>query len=72
MQLYLDVSNLWVSKFRSAGTGSVEYYNDLYANGKTDKVGSEDVSNKDILRTESEVLYWGQQRNIILGIRILY
>ncbi len=72
MQLYLDVSNLLVSKFRTAGTYSADYYNDLYANGKTDKVGSEDVSNKNILRTESQVLYAGQHRSIILGIRILY
>ena len=72
MQLYLDISNLWVSKYRSAGTWSKEYYDDLYANGNTDKVGSEDVSNKDILRTESEVLYWGEHRTYILGIRLLF
>ena len=69
-ELYLDISNLWVSKYRTAIPNRSDYYNDLYANGKTDKVGSEEVSNQKILRTESDVLYAGQHRTFILGLRI--
>ena len=46
------------------------YFEDLYANGKTDRVGSEEVSDPDILRTESDVLYAGKHRTYILGLRI--
>ncbi len=69
MELYLDISNLFVTKYRVAIPNSVDYYNDLYANGKTDKVGSEDVSNPLILRTQSDVLYAGQHRIYMLGFR---
>jgi outer membrane receptor protein involved in Fe transport len=69
-ELYLDVSNLWVSQYRVAIPNSKDYYDDLFANGKTDRVGSEEVSNKDILRTESPVLYSGQNRTYIMGIRL--
>jgi outer membrane receptor protein involved in Fe transport len=70
LQLYLDISNLWVSKYRTAIPNSRDYYDDLYANGKTDRVGSEEVSDPNILRTESDVLYSGQHRTYILGVRI--
>ncbi|MCB9206357.1 MAG: TonB-dependent receptor [Ignavibacteriales bacterium] len=70
LELYLDISNLVVSKYRTAIPNSKDYYDDLYANGKTDKVGSEDVSDKNILRTESPVLYQGQHRTYILGLRV--
>jgi hypothetical protein len=70
-ELYLDIGNLWVSKYRTAIPNSVDYYNDLYANGKTDRVGSEEVSDPNILRTESDVLYAGQHRTYILGLRII-
>jgi len=70
LEFYLDVSNLWVSEYRTAIPNSEDYYDDLYANGKTDRVGSEEVSNKDILRTESPVLYQGQHRTYILGVRV--
>jgi outer membrane receptor protein involved in Fe transport len=69
-ELYVDISNLWVSKYRSAIPNRSDYYDDLYANGKTDRVGSEEVSNKNILRTSSDVLYSGQHRTVIFGLRI--
>ncbi len=69
LELYFDISNLVVSKYRSAIPNRKDYYDDLYANGKTDKVGSEDVANPMILRTESDVLYSGQHRTYILGFR---
>ncbi len=69
MQIYLDISNLVVSKYRSSIPNTKDYYDDLYANGKTDRVGSEDVSNPLILRTENDVLYSGQYRTYILGFR---
>ena len=43
---------------------------DLFANGKTDEVGSEEVSDKNILRTENPVLYRGKHRTFILGVRV--
>jgi outer membrane receptor protein involved in Fe transport len=69
-ELYLDISNLLVSKYRVAIPNSKDYYDDLYANGKTDKVGSEDVSDKTILRTENPVIYAGQNRTYVLGLRL--
>lgn len=69
-ELYLDVSNLFVSKYRNIG-GS-DYYNDLYNNGNTDKVGSEDaVTDKRILRTQSDDIYRGNYSLFILGMRFL-
>ncbi|MBK7106920.1 MAG: TonB-dependent receptor [Ignavibacteriae bacterium] len=70
LELYMDISNLIVSTYRTAIPNSKDYFDDLYANGKTDKVGSEDVSDKNILRTESQVLYQGQHRTYIFGIRV--
>lgn len=69
MDLFLDISNLFVTKYRTAIPNSRDYYNDLYANGKTDRVGTEEVSDPLILRTESDVLYSGQHRIFILGFR---
>ncbi len=70
MEAYIDVSNLFVTKYRTAIPEREEYFNDLYANGKTKKYGSEEVSNPLILRTESDVLYKGQHRTYILGVRV--
>ena len=69
MELYLDISNLFVSKYRTAIPNRKDYYDDLFANGKTDRVGTEEVSDPLILRTESDVLYAGQHRIFILGFR---
>ena len=69
-QMYLDISNLWVSKYRVAIPDRNQYYTDLWAQGKTDKVGSDDVKDKRILQTESDVIYQGQHRIYILGIRL--
>ncbi len=70
-ELYLDISNLWVTKYRSAIPNRKDYYDDLYANGKTDRVGSEEVSDPNILRTENDVLYSGRHRTYILGLRLM-
>jgi hypothetical protein len=75
-EMYLDISNLLVSKFRSRISNNQElknakdYFDDLFANGKTDRVGSEDVSDKNILRTEFDALYDGEYRSYIFGIRL--
>ena len=71
MEGYIDVSNLWVKKYRTAIPNSKDYYDDLYANGKTDRVGSEEVSNPNILRTHSDVLYSGEFRTWVFGVRIM-
>ena len=72
MELYLDLSNLLVSKYRTANTGSREYFDDLYINNKTKNVGSEDVANPLILRTENDVLYRGEHRTLIFGARLTF
>ena len=72
MELYLDFSNLLVSKYRTANTGSREYFDDLYINNKTKNVGSEDVANPLILRTENDVLYRGEHRTLIFGARLTF
>ena len=69
LELYLDISNLFVTKYRTAIPNRNDYFNDLYANGKTDRVGTEEVSDPLILRTESDVLYSGQHRRYMLGFR---
>ena len=73
MEGYIDISNLWVKKYRTAIPNSKDYYDDLYANGKTDRVGTEEVSNPLILRTETVTRsrYSGQYRAWIAGVRIL-
>jgi hypothetical protein len=72
MEFYLDVSNLLVSKYRHANTGSREYFDDLFVNDKTDRVGSEDVSNPLILRTENDVLFRGDHKLIIFGVHLAF
>ena len=72
MELYFDLSNLLVSTYRTANTGSREYYDDLYINNKTKSVGSEDVANPLILRTENDVLYRGRRRTLIFGARLTF
>ncbi len=72
MEVYLDVSNLFVSKYRNPpgyGPALEDYYNDLFKHGKTNRVGSEDVSDPLLLRTESKVKYRGKLRLYVLGVR---
>ncbi len=84
-EAYLDVTNFLVSKYRyppsiptslasggqSGFSGHIAYYDDLYMNGKTNKVGSEDVSDPKILETWRDWgLYRGELRTFTLGLRI--
>lgn len=69
VELYLDIGSIFSTKYRNIG--GRDYYDDLFINGKTDKVGSEDVSNKLILRTESKDLYRGKVHTYMLGLRFL-
>ena len=73
LELYLDISNLIVSKYRNIdrNIGGKDYYDDLWRNGKTDKVGSENVSDQRILRTESDNLYRGNISTYVLGMRLI-
>ena len=71
MEVYFDISNLWVKKYRVAIPHAKDYYDDLYANGKTDRVGSEEVSNPLLLRTRSDYLYSGQYRAWVFGFRFM-
>ncbi len=72
MEAYMDISNLWNSFYQYAGVWSVDYYNDLYAHGKTDRVGSDEVSNKLILRSEQQ--YHNSKQvpsSFVFGLRIM-
>ncbi len=70
MEAYLDISNLWKSFYQNVGL-SKDYYDDLYANNKTDRVGSDEVSNKRILRSESQYHNSTQvPSTYVFGIRI--
>jgi hypothetical protein len=72
MEAYMDISNLWNSFYQYAGVGSKDYYDDLYAQGKTDKVGTDEVNNKLILRSERQ--YHNSKQipsRFVFGIRIL-
>ncbi len=71
LKFYMDISNLWTSKYRypPGGQAGRDYYNDLYENGKKDQVGTDEVSDKRILRTHREVNYAGAFRSFIIGMR---
>jgi hypothetical protein len=71
MEAYMDISNLWNSFYQYAGVGT-DYFNDLYAQGKTDRVGSDEVKNKLILRSEGQYHNSTQvPSSYVFGIRIL-
>ncbi|RMD98745.1 MAG: hypothetical protein D6814_06915, partial [Calditrichaeota bacterium] len=72
MEVYFDVSNFWVSKYRNLPSytpARIDYFNDLFEHGKENRVGSEDVSDPLLLRTESKTIYRGKLRQYVLGVR---
>ncbi|HDL19333.1 MAG TPA: hypothetical protein ENH29_09785 [Bacteroidetes bacterium] len=72
LDLYMDASNVVHSKFRypPGGRNGVDYYDDLYASGRLDQVGTDKLTDPNILNTESDNVYWAKLRTYIFGIRL--
>ncbi|MBN1348565.1 carboxypeptidase regulatory-like domain-containing protein [candidate division KSB1 bacterium] len=72
LTLYLDVSNILHSKFRNppGGQSGEDYYNDLFYSGRKDEVGTDELSDPMILRTESDDVYWAKLKTYVLGLRL--
>jgi len=74
VEVYMDLSNLLVSKFRNppGGRAGEDYYSDLFASGRLDQVGTDELTDPAILNTEAErnAVYRGQYRSVVLGMRM--
>ncbi len=72
IEAYVDISNIYHTKFRylPGGTIGEDYYDDLYASGRLDQLGTDKVSDPMILRTESDDIYEGKLIEYVVGIRI--
>ncbi len=72
MEFYLDVSSIFHTKFRypPGGRSGEDYYDDLWASRRIDQVGTEKLTNPEILRTESDNVYWARLKTYILGLRV--
>jgi len=72
LELYLDVSNILHTEFRNppGGRSGEDYYDDLWESGRLDKVGTDELTNPQILRTESDDVYWARVKRTVLGLRI--
>jgi hypothetical protein len=71
-EVYLDISNIYSSSYRypPGGASGEDYYDDLWASGRIDHVGTDQLSDPKILRTENDDVYWGQVKQFIVGLRI--
>ena len=71
-EIYLDVSNVLHSSYRYPPTGrsGEDYFNDLWNSGRLDEVGTDQLSNPKILRTENDDVYWARDKKILLGLRV--
>ena len=71
-ELYLDVSNLFHTRFRypPGGRSGEDYYDDLWQSGRLNSVGTDKLSNPKILRTENDDVYWGRVKTYVIGLRI--
>ena len=72
IEFYMDASNIFHTKFRypPGGRSGVDYYDDLWASGRIDEVGTDKLTNPKILRTESDNVYWAKLKTFIFGLRI--
>jgi hypothetical protein len=72
IEFYMDASNIFHTKFRNlpGGRSREDYYDDLYESGRLDEVGTDKLSDSDILRTESDNVYWGKLKTFIFGLRV--
>ena len=71
-EVYMDMSNVFHTEFRyvPGGTSREDYYDDLWAAGRLDQVGTDELSNSKILRTESDDIYWAKLKYYVFGLRI--
>jgi outer membrane receptor protein involved in Fe transport len=71
-ELYMDVSNIIHSTFRypPGGRSGEDYYNDLWNSGRLDEVGTDELSNSKILRTENDDVYWARDKRFLFGLRV--
>jgi hypothetical protein len=72
LEFYTDISNVLHTKFRNppGGISKEEYYDDLWESGRLDEVGTDELSNPKILRTESDDVYWARVKRVIMGFRL--
>ncbi|MDZ7261059.1 MAG: carboxypeptidase regulatory-like domain-containing protein [candidate division KSB1 bacterium] len=72
LELYLDVSNILHTKFRypPSGRSGEDYYDDLWTSGRLNQVGTDQLTNPRILRTEDDDVYWARVKTIIFGLRV--
>jgi hypothetical protein len=72
-EFYVDISNVLHSKFRYVPVVEEvrnDYYNDLYNQGKTNQVGTDQVSDRLILRTVYDDVYWARLKEVTMGLRL--
>ncbi len=72
LELYLDISNVLHTKFRyiPGGDSREDYYYDLWQSGRLNELGTDELSNPEILRTWSDDVYWAKYRRVIFGLRL--
>ena len=71
-EIYLDASNILHTTFRNppGGLSGEDYYDDLWESGRINQVGTDELNDPTILRTENDDVYWGRVKNFVLGFRI--
>lgn len=72
LELYLDISNIFHTKFRypPSGRSGEDYYDDLWESDRLDQVGTTRLTDPQILRTENDDVWWGKVKTYIFGVRI--
>lgn len=71
-EFYMDVSSILHTKYRypPGGRSGEDYYDDLWASGRIDEVGTDKLSNPQILRTWSDDVYWARKKTFVFGLRL--
>lgn len=72
-EIYADVSNVLHTEFRypPGGQSGEDYYYDLWESGRLHDVGTDELSNPDILRTENDDVYWARNKLYVIGLRVI-
>ena len=71
-EFYVDASNILHTKYRypPSGRSGDDYYDDLWASGRLNQVGTDKLTDQQILRTENDDVWWARVRTYVLGFRI--
>ena len=71
-ETYMDMSSVFHTNYRylPGGTSSEDYYDDLWESGRLDQVGTDELDNPKILRTENDDVYWAKLKYYVFGLRI--